>query len=225
MRKGWVLRDDGDRVNYRYQQQPGGYPPYPPGHPGYPGGPPDYPPVPPQPPQPPGKGFLDVIGFRGWRIWLLIPFFILLMLFLIIVFVGKPYVVRGSSMEPTLREGNRVFVIKYQFGTTPDRGDVVVLKNVRGADEMLIKRVVAIAGDQVTASDDTLVVNDKYRHRNTNSYVSTEYSLIVPEGFVFVMGDNEARSYDSRSFGPVPVRDVVGRAFAVFWPPGDLKKL
>jgi signal peptidase I len=39
------------------------------------------------------------------------------------------------------------------------------------------------------------------------------------------MGDNEAHSYDSRSFGPVPIRDVVGRAFIIFWPPGDLKKL
>ncbi|MBK5092152.1 MAG: signal peptidase I [Actinobacteria bacterium] len=218
------MRDNGGRVDYRYQQQPGGYPPYPPGQPGYPQGP-AYPPGPPQPPGPPRQRFLEAIGLSGWRIWLLIPFLILLMLFLIIIFVGRPYIVRGSSMQPTLREGDRVFVVKYSFGTTPDRGDVVVLKNVRGADEMLIKRAVAIAGDQVTSSDGTLVVNGKYRHRNTNSYVSTEYSLIVPDGFVFVMGDNEAHSYDSRSFGPIPVQDVVGKAFAIFWPPGDLKKL
>jgi signal peptidase I len=128
-------------------------------------------------------------------------------------------------MEPTLNEGDRVFVVKYRFGTTPDRGDVVVLKNVRGSDELLIKRVVAIAGDQVASSSGNLVVNGKYGHRSTNYYDALEYSVIVPDGLVFVMGDNEAHSFDSRSFGPVPVQDVVGRAFIIFWPPGDLKKL
>lgn len=215
------MRDDRDRLNYRYQQPPGGYPPYPQG---YPRGP-VYPSGPPQPPETGGQRFLDTIGLRGWRIWLLIPFLILLMLFLIIVFVGRPYIVRGSSMQPTLHEGDRVFVVKYRFGTTPNRGDVVVLKNVRGADEMLIKRVVAISGDQVTAGDGSLVVNGKYRHGSTNDYMPVEYSLIVPDGFIFVMGDNEGHSYDSRSFGPVPVKDMMGRAFVIFWPPGDLKKL
>jgi signal peptidase I len=208
-------------LNYRYQRPPGGYPPYTQGPPQGPG----YTPGPPQPPEAPRQGFTEEIGLKGWRIWLLIPFFILLMLFLIIMFVGRPYIVRGSSMEPTLHGGDRVLVVKYQFGTTPSRGDVVVLKNVRGADGMLIKRVVAISGDHITASDGSLAVNGKYRHKSTNGYVQTEYSLIVPDGLVFVMGDNEAHSYDSRSFGPVSIRDVVGRAFVIFWPPGDLKKL
>ena len=222
-KEGTRLTDDRDRLNYRYQHPPDGYQPYPPGYPGYPQKP-GYPPG--QPPtETRGESFLDAIGLKGWRIWLLIPFFILIMLFLIIIFFGRPYIVRGSSMQPTLHEGDRVFVVKYRFGTTPDRGDVVVLKNVRGADEMLIKRVVAISGDRVSSRDSTLVVNGKYKHRSTNDYVSTEYSLIVPDGFVFVMGDNEAHSYDSRSFGPVPVKDVVGKAFVIFWPPGDLKKL
>ena len=215
------MKDERDRLNYRYQQQPGGHPPYPPADPRGPG----HYPGQPQPPGTPGQRFLDSTGIRGWRIWLLIPFAILLMLFLIIVFVGRPYIVRGSSMQPTLHGGDRVFVVKYRFGTTPDRGDVVILKNVRGADEMLIKRVVAISGDQVAASEGTLVVNGKYRHMSTNEYVTGEYSLMVPDGFVFVMGDNEAYSYDSRSFGPVPLNDVVGKASVIFWPPGDFKKL
>ena len=215
------MGDDRDRLNYRYKQPPGGYPTYQQGYPPGPG----YRSGQPQPPETGGERFLDTIGLRGWRIWLLIPFLILLMLFLMIVFVGRPYIVRGSSMRPTLHQGDRVFVVKYRFGTTPDRGDVVVLKKVRGADEMLIKRVVAISGDQVTAGDGSLVVNGKYRHRSTNDYIPVEYSLIVPDGFIFVMGDNEAHSYDSRSFGPVPVQETMGKAFVIFWPPGDLKKL
>ena len=223
-RKVRPLRDGKDRRDHRYQGHPGGYPQYPPGYQGYNQGP-YYPPGPPQTPEPRGSRFLNPTGLSGWRIWLLIPLFILIMLFLIIVFVGRPYIVRGSSMEPTLNEGDRVFVVKYRFSMTPNRGDVIVLKNVRGSDELLIKRVVAIAGDQVTSSSGNLVVNGRYRHGSTNYYDAPEYSLIVPDGFIFVMGDNEAHSFDSRSFGPVPVKDVVGRAFIIFWPPGDLKKL
>ncbi|MCJ7745642.1 MAG: hypothetical protein MUP40_05060, partial [Actinobacteria bacterium] len=63
------MRDDRDRLNYRYQQAPGGYTPYPQGYPRGPG----YPSGPPQPPETGGQRFLDTIGLRGWRIWLLIP--------------------------------------------------------------------------------------------------------------------------------------------------------
>ena len=192
------------------------YPVYP-RYPGYP--PPGNAPVPPPPPAKPS--LRDTIGLRGWGVILLVPLFILLALYLAMVFVGRPYVVRGASMYPTLHEGDRVFVMKYRFSDTPDRGDVVVLKDIGGQTELLIKRVVAIGGDRLTMENGKLVVNDKYIHKSSNTRVSEPYTQLVPDNSVFVMGDNEARSYDSRMFGPVSLDKVMGKAAFIFWPPGD----
>jgi signal peptidase I len=156
---------------------------------------------------------------------LLIPVIILIALYVTTLFIGRPYIVRGASMYPTLHEGDRVFVMNYKFGSTPNRGDVVVLKNIVQQPELLIKRVVAIGGDRLTVENGRLVVNDKYVHKSVNTSVSHPFTELIPDNTVFVMGDNESRSYDSRVFGPVMLNKVVGRAIFIFWPPGDLTKL
>ena len=185
-----------------------------------------YPPGPPQDSETKSEHVLRRIGLAGWSALLLIPFLILLTLFLMLVFVGRPYIVHGSSMFPTLHDGDRVFVVPYRGNTTPDRGDVVVLRDVAGSSEMLIKRVVGLAGDKLTFKDHEVIVNDKYHHKNTNVYVSEPTrSILVPDNTLFVMGDNEAHSYDSRIFGPVPSSKVVGKALMIFWPVSDAKKL
>lgn len=200
-----------------HQYYPGGYtmPPY------LPGGP--Y--QPPQVPPPEKPTIWKRLGLAGWSLLLLMPLFILVALFLVILFVGRPYVVNGSSMEPTLHTGDRVFVVKYRLNTTPDRDDVVVLRDVAGSPEMLIKRIIAIAGDKISVQKDRIVVNDKYEHRSTNQGASTPYTRLVPDGQVFVMGDNESHSYDSRVFGPVSMKKVMGKAVVIFWPFNDLKFL
>jgi len=174
------------------------------------------------PPEPPRR---DRIGLPGWGAILLIPLLVLLTLYLAMVFIGRPYVVRGASMYPTLHEGDRVFVMKYRFSDTPDRGDVVVLKDIGGQSELLIKRVIAIAGDRLTMKNGELIVNDRYSYDSSNTRVTEAYTQLVPDDAVFVMGDNEARSYDSRMFGPVSLDKVMGRAAFIFWPPGDAGKL
>jgi signal peptidase I len=183
-------------------------------------------------PPPPAKGPEDHksramrrIGLVGASALLLIPFFILLTVFLLLVFVGKPYIVHGLSMMATLHDGDRVFVVPYRGNTTPNRDDVIVLKDIEGSPEMLIKRVVAIAGDTVSIQNGYVVVNGKYRHRSTNRFVPETYTMRVPDNSIFVMGDNEAHSFDSRTFGSVPLTKVVGKALIIFWPPGDWKKL
>ena len=156
---------------------------------------------------------------------MIVPLIILLALLIMIVFIGRPYVVRGISMQPTLHEGDRVFVVKYRFGRNPARGDVVVLKDIIGSSEMLIKRVVAVGGDRVTIRNGSVMVNDKYYHNNTEIPLDQPYTLIVPDDSIFVMGDNESRSFDSRTFGSIRLDKVVGRAVLIFWPPPDLHKL
>ncbi len=183
------------------------------------------PPPPPQPPETRKQKVMRRVGLVGASAFLLIPFFILLAVFLLIVFVGKPYIVHGESMMPTIHNDDRVFVVPYRGGTTPSRGDVVVLKNVPGTQEMLIKRIVAIGGDRVKIENGDVIVNDTYRHKSTVRYVSEPYVQLVPDNYVFVMGDNEAHSFDSRTFGAIPENRVVGKALVIFWPPSDLKKL
>lgn len=224
-----------DKRSNRKRQQagPGNYAGSPPGQ--YPPQQPYYPPsqyhvpqqypLPPQPTETRPEHVFRRIGLAGWSALLLIPFLMLLSIFMLLVFVGRPYIVHGSSMFPTLHDGDRVFVVPYRGNTTPNRGDVVVLRDVAGSSELLIKRVVALAGDKVTVKNGEIIVNDKYVHKSTSQYVSEPISQLVPDNTLFVMGDNEAHSYDSRTFGPVSASKVVGKAMLIFWPPGDLRKL
>ncbi len=235
-----VLARYSMRNKGRYNAGPGMYPPPPPGsyppqgQPGLPARPTGFTPPqgpPPPPPPPPLSGgnedgrLRQKLGLAGWSILMLVPLLMLMTIFLLVVFVGRPYIVHGLSMYPTLHDGDRVFVVPYRGNTTPDRGDVVVLKDVAGTNEMLIKRVVALAGDKIAVKNGQLLVNDKYSHKNTIHNLPENFSTLVPDNTIFVMGDNEGHSYDSRSFGPVPASKVVGKAMIIFWPPSDLKKL
>ena len=160
----------------------------------------------------------------------LVEFLVILAVAFVLVFgFVRPFVLEAfripsESMVPTLLVGDRVFVNKfiYRF-TEPERGDVVVFESVNGGEEDLIKRVVGVAGDEVEVRNGTLLVNgeareEPYLNRNlpfNDSYGPSE----VPEGHVFVMGDNRANSADSRVFGPLPIENIEGEAFVRFWPP------
>ncbi|MDQ4106643.1 MAG: signal peptidase I [Actinomycetota bacterium] len=142
-------------------------------------------------------------------------------------FVVEAFWIPSESMVPTLEVGDRVLVNKfiYRF-TEPDRGDIVVFESVDGDGTDLIKRVIALPGDTVAVRDGTLFVNgepqrEPYLNRalpDSSFYAPTE----VPEGHVFVMGDNRTNSADSRVFGPLPKENIAGEAFLRFWPPGRI---
>lgn len=164
-------------------------------------------------------------GITVGSIMLMIPVLILSFLFLSVVVIGSPYVVRGSSMYPTLKDGDRVFVVPYRGNTTPDRGDVVVLKNVPGSDELLIKRIVAIPGDRIMTGNGKLIVNNQYVYESDQWGLPETQDIQLSQGMVYVMGDNELHSFDSRTFGPIPESSVVGKALFIFWPRAEWKKL
>jgi len=217
-RQGQVQLPNGQLPPTPPQHQPGQYPYAP--YPGYQYG---------QPPGPPPEtrknALMRRVGLVGASAFLLIPFFILLGIFMLLVFVGRPYIVHGQSMQPTIHDGDRVFVVPFRGNTTPSREDVVVLKEIAGSPDMLIKRVVAIGGDRVRVENGDIIVNDKYVHKSTNHFITEPMTTIVPDNYVFVMGDNEGHSYDSRTFGPVSESHVVGKALAIFWPISDIKHL
>lgn len=142
-------------------------------------------------------------------------------------FVVKPFAIPSPSMEPTLLEGDRVLVYRlaYRFHP-PARGDIIVFHPPgRDGSDPFIKRVVAIAGDTVAVHDGLLWVNgvpleEPYlkEHPILGDFPETR----IEPGFLWAMGDNRNNSGDSRVFGPVSVDLIMGKAFAIYWPPSRL---
>ncbi|NEW08065.1 signal peptidase I [Paenibacillus sp. SYP-B3998] len=136
--------------------------------------------------------------------------------------------VRGNSMQPTLQEGEWLFVNKaITYVKAPRRGEVVILKEPEeqlvANHPFLVKRVVAIAGDEVEGRDGLLYVNGivvEEPYTDTPILDGDFGPMLVGQGHVFVMGDNRhaAASADSRRFGAVPTSHIQGRAEYVLWP-------
>ena len=138
-------------------------------------------------------------------------------------FVAEPFSIPSESMTPTLVPGESVLVSKssYRFGS-PKRGDLVAFVNPENPQETLIKRVVGVPGDKVAMEDGVLVVNDEAKEEPYVNYsqVDSVYfgPVSVPDGEVFVMGDNRSNSRDSRAFGPVKEEELSGKVVARLWP-------
>jgi len=152
-------------------------------------------------------------------------------------FLFQAFYIPSASMEPTLEKGDRVLVNKLSYDVHDvNRGDVVVFElppDDVGPDGIkdLIKRVIGLPGDVIETRDGVVYVNDRrldepYLADGTVTGDPTQGNnpaidrQTVPEGTVFVMGDNRANSHDSRyaDRGPIPIDTIVGRAFVVVWP-------
>ena len=160
--------------------------------------------------------------------WAVVISVALLVAFLVRTLVLAHFVVDGPSMLSTLTDDDLVLVNKLSYRLhDPNRGDVVVLHEDSGAtDRDLIKRVIALPGETIEMHDckvfiDGRALDEPYLDPKvvTPDNCGDNFEpVFVPEGEVFVMGDNRPGSQDSRRFGPVDYDDLVGRAFVVFWP-------
>lgn len=144
----------------------------------------------------------------------------------------QAFIIPSQSMEQTLEVGDRVLVAKFAYDVSDlGRGDVVVFKNpdrLPGEPAQLIKRVVGLPGDTIEAIDGKLVRNGvplDEAYLTSGSRTDHLERTVVPEGHVFVMGDNRMNSRDSRFIGPIAVDQVVGKAFLRIWPPGRIGRL
>ena len=167
----------------------------------------------------------------------------------------KPFRIPSESMVPTLQIGQRVLVDRVTFRIgQPERGDVVVFKPPAGADENtcgvshssdspcpkataarsdtnFIKRVVAIGGDRIKVIDGRVYLNGR---RQREPFINEDKGcdicdlprqIQIPKGMYFMMGDNRGESADSRYWGPVPKKWMIGQAFMTYWPPGRVGTL
>ncbi len=145
------------------------------------------------------------------------------------VFVVEPYSIPSGSMEQTIMTGDSVLGEKVTFRfRSPEVGDVVTFTDPQQESRLLIKRVVATAGQSVDLQDGKLVVDGVVQDAEytrgkrsdplANSIAITSYPYVVPEGCVFVMGDNRENSQDSRYFGGVKIETIQSKAIFVYWP-------
>lgn len=148
-------------------------------------------------------------------------------------FVIGTYYIPSESMEPTLQVGDRVFVnqLSYRWGDV-ERGQVIVFDRPGGPGsdgiDVLIKRVIGIPGDVVEGRDGVVYRNGEKADEDylpEGTFTSDFGPVTIGEGELWMMGDNRTNSEDARFFGTIPIDSVVGRAFVIFWPLGDLSWL
>lgn len=148
-------------------------------------------------------------------------------------FFFSNYIVEGESMMPTLEDGNKLVVNKigYQLGEL-QRFDVIVFHANKKED--FVKRIIGLPGDKVEYRNDQLFVNDKkidepyldiYRKQIPGGRLTGDFTLEeitgeekVPQGKLFVLGDNRLGSWDSRQFGFISIDQVVGKVNLRYWP-------
>jgi signal peptidase I len=188
-------------------------------------------------------------GFSSWASTIAVLLIAPLVALFLTSFIFQSYQVDGPSMQTTLYNNDRLLVWKlpktwsritgHQY--VPQRGDVVIFVERAISDlsqpngKQLIKRVIGLPGERVVVQDNQVTVYNKehpdgFSPDKTLPYgkVITETTnnvdTVVPEGRIFVMGDNRPDSLDSRSFGPVDLNDVVGKLVMRVWPINQAKR-
>jgi len=149
-------------------------------------------------------------------------------------FIFAPIQVHGESMLPNLENGDRIIINKFGGDSKYDHFDIVVF-DAPASPEKYVKRIIGIPGDRIEMENDLLYINGKAFDEPYLDFGETEMSNkssltgnftleeltgeeVVPEGYVFVLGDNRQDSLDSRFFGFLPIEDINGEVILRIWP-------
>jgi len=160
-------------------------------------------------------------------------------------FVIQAFKIPTGSMRTTLLEGDAILVNKFIYGAKipftswslpavrkPARGDVIVFIYPNEPKKDFIKRLVGLEGDTVEIKNGTIYINDKPLNNpvfnqkyyyNRGEYGETGKKILVPKDSFFVLGDNSASSQDSRYWGFVPKKNILGEAILIYWPPNRIR--
>lgn len=192
------------------------------------------------------RGIKNSAKSSGIWEWIESIIFALVIAVVIRVFIVEPYRIPSGSMRPTLIEGDIILVNKFMYGaripftdirlpglTKPKRGDVIVFIYPEDRKKNFIKRLIGFPGDNVEIKNGLIYVNDKPLddpvfnqnidgsvrfYYNKGSLAKESQKIIVPNGSLFVLGDNSRSSLDSRYWGFVPYKNLLGKAIVIYWP-------
>lgn len=179
---------------------------------------------------------------REWTESIIIAF---LLAMVIRAFVIQAFKIPTGSMRPTLLEGDIILVNKFIYGAKvpftnarlpalrqPKRGDVIVFIYPENPKKDFIKRLVAFQGEEVEIKNETVFINDKpllgpefssRYYYSRGPLIESGQKIIVPKDSFFVLGDNSASSQDSRYWGFVPHKNILGKAMIIYWPPRRIR--
>ena len=175
---------------------------------------------------------------KEWAESLLIA---LILALVIRTFVVQAFKIPSGSMIPTFQVGDRIFVNKFIYGAKvpflnmnlpavrqPKRGDIVVFIAPDTPQKDFIKRLIAVGGEKVQIKDGRIFINGKIvdepssvrsvYYYNSGDYGKEDQVIEVPKDSYFVLGDNSAHSRDSRFWGFVPKKNLLGKAIFIYWP-------
>ena len=165
----------------------------------------------------------------------------LILALLIRTFIVQAFKIPSGSMIPTFEVGDRIFANKFVYGARipftdirfpavkdPQRGDIIIFLSPETPKKDFVKRLIALEGEKVEIKNGNIYINGKRLeaplsirsnyYYNRGDYGKEGEAVTVPEGNYYVLGDNSANSRDSRYWGFVPKRNLIGKAILVYWP-------
>ncbi|MFA5145094.1 MAG: signal peptidase I [Candidatus Omnitrophota bacterium] len=188
------------------------------------------------------SGVMKKSVVREWAESIIIAFILAM---IIRAFLAQAFKIPTGSMRSTLLEGDLILVNKLIYGAKvpftdltlpalaqPKRGDVVVFIYPEDPKKDFVKRLVALPGETVEIKSGSIYINDvpllspvfnQRYYYNRGDFAEEGKKIVVPEGSFFVLGDNSASSKDSRYWGFVPRKNILGKAMVIYWPPQRIR--
>lgn len=167
--------------------------------------------------------FLEFLHFFGFL------FLALIVVLGIRFFVVQPFLVRGESMAPTFHNFDYLFVERVSYYLRdPKRGDVVVFRFPQNESDFFIKRIIGLPGEKVTVENGSVKIREQGKGGSSlleepspfhDTNIEGGTAITLGESDYFVLGDNRGASFDSRKWGVLPRRNIIGRVFVRIWPP------
>ena len=171
-------------------------------------------------------------------IWELLKIFVVALIIVIPIryFLFQPFIVSGDSMVPNFHSGDYLIIDELSYRFEPvNRGDIIVFKFPLNTSQRFIKRVIGLPGETVDVNDGIVTIIDKNNQKqvldeskylkNAKEITTGSAHVTLSNGEYFAMGDNRQYSYDSRSWGPVPKEDIIGKVFVRIFPLASFETL